>query len=105
MSGKVKNICIKWVDAGAQDDCFWEAWPSCPTPHDDLTPLMVLSAIEQIEADNERLKAHIKNRISEVHENILCEALAEIKATVDGDSNQTVKAIVYGALEEIDTLG
>lgn len=33
---------------------------------------------------------------------LYCEALAEIKATVDGDSDQPVKDIVYGLLAEIE---
>tara|TARA_R110002072_G_scaffold63430_2_gene157821 strand:+ start:145 stop:399 length:255 start_codon:yes stop_codon:yes gene_type:complete len=32
------------------------------------------------------------------------EALAEIKATVDGDSDQPVKDIIYGLLKEIEAL-
>ena len=36
--------------------------------------------------------------------NLNAEALAEIKATVDGQSDQPVKAIIYGLLAEIAAL-
>lgn len=35
------------------------------------------------------------------HRDLLVEALAEIKATVDGDSGQPVRDIVYGLIEEL----
>jgi hypothetical protein len=35
---------------------------------------------------------------------LLAQALAEIKATVDGDSSQQVKSIIYGCIEEVRQL-
>lgn len=47
-----------------------------------------------------RATAILANRIS----NLNAEALGEIKATVDGESNQPIKDIIYGLLAEIEAL-
>lgn len=59
---------------------------------------------DEMAKEIEKLRSHISNRISEPHENLLCEAMAEVKATVDGDSNQPVKDIIYGFLAELSEL-
>jgi hypothetical protein len=48
--GIVKQICQEWIEAGAGDDCFWENWPACPSDI-ALTPKMVLTHIEALEAE------------------------------------------------------
>lgn len=40
-------------------------------------------------------------QVLEKNNTILAEAMAEIKATVDGNSDQSVKDIVYGCIEEL----
>jgi len=42
----VETICYMWVHDGRGDECFWEGWPDCPSPQDDLTPNMVLEAMK-----------------------------------------------------------
>ena len=51
----VKQICSAWIAEGRSNECFWEGWPECPTPDDDLTPKMVLERIEKLEAKIERI--------------------------------------------------
>lgn len=51
----------------------------------------------------------LQNQIGELQSNlkgasINAEAMAEIKATIDGGSDQPVKDIVYGAIEELKEL-
>lgn len=50
--------------------------------------------------------AEMRNELERVnqHRDILAEAMSEIKATIDGDSNQDIKAIVYGCLDEIKSI-
>lgn len=52
----VKQICSAWIADDRSDDCFWEGWPECPTPEDSLTPKMVMDRIEELEAENARLR-------------------------------------------------
>lgn len=49
-------------------------------------------------------KMELNRRLDPRHSDILVEALSEIKATVDGDSDQPVRDIVYGCLDEIKAL-
>ena len=61
------------------------------------------TAVEYVRADVmrdevERLQARERELEAQVHG--LAEALAEVKATVDGDSTQPVRDIVYGYLWE-----
>ena len=62
----------------------------------------MFSKSEQTEIVNTRQSP--KAMIAERHFNILCEAMAEIKATVDGKSTQPIKDIVSGCLDEIEML-
>lgn len=57
---------------------------------------------QRLRAD--RLQAELNNRVSARHEELMAEALAEIKASVDGDSDQPVRDIVYGLIDEIKAL-
>ncbi len=95
-------------------------WPNTRTyehirdyPHlhtiDPPTPLYALSPahierVREMEAENARLNDELRNRVSSQHEWLLVEALSEIKASVDGESDQPVKDIVYGLLSEIEAL-
>lgn len=56
---------------------------------------------QQINDLNERITdLERKLRIAEISQ----EAMAEIKATIDGDSDQPVRDIVYGCISEIKNL-
>ncbi len=61
-----------------------------------------LTATKEAEAERDALRAaqFRQNRLHELN----AEALAEIKATVDGKSKQSVKAVIYGLLEEINNI-
>lgn len=52
----------------------------------------------------EAAEAALQTAPQHAHFNILAEALAEIKATVDGQSARPVRDIVYGCLAEIAAL-
>ena len=47
----VESILVQWVEAGYGDECFWEGWPNCPSPQDDLTPNMVIAALRIARAE------------------------------------------------------
>ncbi len=47
----VRTALADWIEAGRGDECFWEPWGECPTEI-DLTPNMVLVALNQQETDN-----------------------------------------------------
>lgn len=57
--------------------------------------------VARLEAENMRLTFVVMNRPSQRHFDILAEAMAEIKATSDGLSDQTVAEIVAGCIREI----
>lgn len=57
-----------------------------------------------MEAELSRMRFELSNRVSAEHEVLMAEALAEIKATVDGESDQPVRDIIYGLLAEIEKL-
>jgi hypothetical protein len=59
---------------------------------------------DYVRVQRDALAAELANRVSAEHEVLMAEALAEIKATVDGESAQPVRVIVYGLLAEIDAL-
>lgn len=46
----VTRIIQMWIDDGRGDDCFWEGWPECPTPEDELTPNMIRALLDAKEA-------------------------------------------------------
>ena len=54
--------------------------------------------------ENNQLRAALSHTPSDRHFLILVAALAEIKATIDGHSDQPVRAIVDGCLMEIARL-
>ncbi len=80
-------------------------WPGsgCPECREE-TRVRSIARAEASEARATALEAQLANRISEAHEWLLVEALSEIKATVDSESEQPVKEIVYGVLAEIKAL-
>lgn len=57
-----------------------------------------------LEAELSRLRFELANSFSARHGELMAEALAEIKASVDGDSEQPVRDIVYGLIAEIEAL-
>lgn len=59
---------------------------------------------EAAEAEATGLRRVLNSRVSARHEELMAEALAEIKASVDGHSDQPVRDIVYGLIAEIDSL-
>jgi hypothetical protein len=62
-----------------------------------LSPLLAKheQRIEELEAQNKRLRDQMRLY------HISVEALSEIKASVDGKSDQPVAEIIYGLLDEI----
>ena len=63
-----------------------------------------LAELVQLRNENFRLRLALENAPSQAHFTILVEALAEIKATVDGQSSQPVTDIVAGCISEIAAL-
>jgi len=61
-------------------------------------------AHEETKAERDALKAALGRRTDERIVNLNAEALAEIKAVVDGDSDQDVGHIIYGLLDELAAL-
>jgi predicted nucleic acid-binding Zn-ribbon protein len=56
-------------------------------------------------AERDALKAEVERlRASRKVLTVLAEAMAEIKTTIDGNSNQPVRDIVYGAIAEVAAL-
>lgn len=68
--------------------------------HRTLINIHAAKTIEALTAERDALRAaqFRQNRLHELN----AEALAEIKATVDGKSEQSVKDIIYGLLDEIN---
>jgi uncharacterized coiled-coil protein SlyX len=57
-----------------------------------------------MEKDNRIADLERQLKAEEKLSHLLAQALAEIKATVDGDSSQQVKSIIYGCIEEVRQL-
>lgn len=76
--------------------------PECDCDTADAVSL-VAAEVARLTAERDALRAaqFRQNRLHELN----AEALAEIKATVDGKSDQPVRDIIYGLLEEINNLG
>jgi hypothetical protein len=74
------------------DDLVNQLWES-----DEASALTNRAArrIEELEAQNKRLRDQMRLY------HISVEALSEIKASVDGKSDQPVADIIYGLLDEI----
>lgn len=60
--------------------------------------------IISLRSENERLQAELAAAPNRAHFELLAEALAEVKATSDGDSEQPIAQIVAGCLAEIAAL-
>jgi len=71
--------------------------PSSPCGSEDECrfDFQVADRIEELEAQNKRLRDQMRLY------HISVEALSEIKASVDGKSDQPVADIIYGLLDEI----
>ena len=80
-----------------------KGWDDMLSASPDATAAL-LAEIEGLRAEVSRLKWTALNRVSELHEYLMVEALAEIKSTVDGASDQPVRDIVYGLIAEIEAL-
>lgn len=63
-----------------------------------------LDRAEAAETELAQLKQQLAERPGVRHFDILAEAMAEVKATSDGDSTQPIADIVAGCLAEIDAL-
>ena len=47
MAQIVRQSLQDWIDSGQGDECFWEAWPECPTEI-ELTPNMILAVLNSL---------------------------------------------------------
>lgn len=63
-----------------------------------------IGLMEVLREERDALKNALSRRTPEAYVRLLIEMLAEIKATVDGESGQSVKDIIYGGIEEIKAL-
>lgn len=66
--------------------------------------LSALTPAPDLAFENERLRGLLQNAPNLRHFQILAEAMAEVKATNDGQSDQTITEIVDGCLAEIAAL-
>jgi hypothetical protein len=97
---------------GFPPQIFVEAWGGRWSRHADGTREMEYvraGRIEELKAErnalaeeNERLRKRVKDMSSDIRIGYIhCEALAEIKATVDGKSDQPVADIISGCIAEV----
>lgn len=67
-------------------------------------PRTAIEPAPSLAAENERLREALRNAPDVRHFQILVEAMSEVKATNDGQSDQTITGIVDGCLAEIAAL-
>lgn len=98
--GKPKFITREWFERRAAAEGDLEIGAGSPSPAPAVEPVGIKALLAEIE----RLQFALRQAPSVSHFHILAEAMAEVKATSDGKSDQAIADIVSGCIEEIAAL-